>query len=163
MIDWIKPLRKMKACEEALEWAENYDSLEEAWANCERGDWMLWILGKLSGSPRTKSRKKLVLVACQCARLALPYVKEGEERPLKAIETAETWARGESGISLAKVRAATYAATDAAAYAAYAATDAAYAAYAATDAAYAANRMDILKKCADIVRQYYKAPKLERS
>ena len=100
---------------------------------------MLWLLGRLSGKPESESRKKLVLAACQCARLALPYVKKGEARPLKAIETAEAWARGEAGITLGDVRKA---------------AAAAYAAYAASAVAYAA-RVSTLRECADIVRQSY--------
>jgi len=139
---WIEPLKEMNACGDALEWCEGYKSLAGAWAVCQRGDWMLWLLGKLSGKPESDSHKKLVLTACQCARLSLPYVKVGELRPLRAIEAAEAWARGDEGIRREDVRKAADAA-DAAAYAAYAAyaADAAYAAYAAAaaaDAAYAA-------------------------
>ena len=43
---------------------------------------MLWLLGKQSGPPESKSRKKLVLSACKCARLALKHVPKGEKRPL---------------------------------------------------------------------------------
>jgi len=138
---WIEPIADMEACDEAVDWCEQFDSLDEAWQACECGDWMLWLLGMLSGPPESDSRKKLVLVVCQCARLALPYVKKGEMRPLKAIETAEAWARGDEGITLQDVRdAAAYAA--AYAYASYAVTYAAYvavsAASAVTDAAYVA-------------------------
>ena len=72
----------MGACETAIEWGKQYGTTEEAWQVCERGDWMLWLVGKLSGKPETDSRKKLVLVACECTRLALPFVKKGELRPL---------------------------------------------------------------------------------
>ena len=162
---WIRPIKKLGACSEALEWAEDYDNLQDAWDKCERGDWMLWLLGKQAGIPESDSRKKLVLAACQCARLTLPYVKEGEGRPLKAIETAEAWAHSEGGVTLIDVRDAAYSAYAAAyaAYSAYAAAYAAYAAYsayatayAATAAAYAADDRTItLKQCADIVRGYY--------
>ena len=138
MKDWVRKIGELNACREALKWAEGFDSLKEAWAVCERGDWMLWLLGKLSGAPETKSRKKLVLTACECARLSLKYVKKGEERPLKSIETAEKWARGEAGITLDDVGHAAYAANTAAtSYAAYAANTAAtsYAAAAAYSAA----------------------------
>jgi len=151
---WIEPLKEMKACGDALEWCKGYESLVEAWAVCPRGDWMIWLLGKLSGKPVSDSHKKLVLTACQCARLALPYVESGELRPQRAIEAAEAWAKGEGNITLedvinaanaadAAAHAAAYAAADAAAhaaaYAAYAAAHAAYAAaYAAAHAAYAA-------------------------
>lgn len=151
MESWIRPIKKMGACSEALEWAKDYDNLDEAWQVCERGDWMLWLAGKLSGEAGSEKRRVLVSASCQCARLALPYVTKGETRPLRAIETAEKWAKGEDGITLEQVRAAADAADDAAfaAYAAYA--DAAYAyAYAA-----AAARKTVLKQCADIVRGYY--------
>ena len=141
---------------------------------------MLWLLGKWAGDPESDSRKKLVLATCECARLALLYIKKGDTRSLKAIETAEAWARGENGTTLDDVRSAANAAVYAAAYAAYAANAtyaaayaayaayAADAAYAAADAAYAAYaayaaadaRTKILAKCADIVRKHYpKAPR----
>ncbi len=193
MKTWVKPIKEMGACAEGLVFAERYDSLTEAWASCEHGDWMLWLLGKLSGEPGSDSRRKLVLTACKCARLSLQYVQTGETRPLKAIETTEQWANKVNGITLSDVQksayaahAATYAAY-AAAYAAAAAADAAYAAYAAAYAVYAANtavyavyaanaaayaayaanaaaRIDILKKCADIVREIYPvAPTLKEA
>ena len=164
---WIEPIADMEACDEAVDWCEQFDSLDEAWQACERGDWMLWLLGMLSGPPGSGSRKKLVLVVCQCARLALPYVKKGEMRPLKAIETAEAWARGDEGITLQDVRDAAARAASAAsaaarvAYATYAADAAARASDAAaraSDAAY----VDTLRECADIVREYYPvAPSME--
>jgi len=143
--NWIKTLKEMGTCGNALAWCKGYKSLAEAWADCQRGDWMLWLLGELSDKPESVSHKKLVLVACQCARLALPYAKEGELRPLRAIEVTEAWARGDEGIRREDVRkaadaayAAAHAAAYASVYAAYAAADAADAAYAAADAAYAA-------------------------
>ncbi len=182
---WQRTIKRMEPCGDALEWAEGYDTIEEAWEKCERGDWMLWLLEKLSGDPKSEARKKLVLIACRCARLSLPCVKKGEKRPRKAIETAEAWAHGGVGVTLEDVRtaaaaayaayAAAYAAAAyaayAAAYAAYAAHAAAYAAHAAAYAAYAAAdatdaadaRWSTLKKCADIVREYYpEAPTLRR-
>ena len=161
--EYIARIRLLRACPEALRWCAQHASLAAAWAACERGDWMLWLLGKLAGPPKSDSRKALVLAACECARLALPCVSADEERPLKAIETAESWARGEA--SMDDLRAAAYdAAAAAAADAADAAADAAaYAAYAAADAADAADaaayaRARTLTQCADIVRKHYPAP-----
>jgi hypothetical protein len=140
--------------------ARGYDSLDAAWSACDRGDWMLWLLGRVSGAPESEDRKRLVLCACACARTALPFVRSGEERPLRCIETAERWARGEATIG--EVREARRAAAAAAAAAAYAADAAdaadaaAYAAAAAAAAAYAADaRSKALKACADIVRAHY--------
>jgi len=136
-------LKKLNACREAIQWASEQKNQKQAWNDCERGDWMLWLLGKLSGQPESFKRKKLVLAVCECARLSLKYVKKGEERPLKAIETAEKWAKGQTTIE--EVREAAAVASAAYAAAAVAAASAAYAvaaAYAAADvaasAAYAA-------------------------
>ena len=130
----IVTLKKLSACQDAIEYASQFETLEEVWQKCERGDWMLCLAGKLSGEPETTSRKTLVLAACACARLSLKYVAEGETRPIKAIETAERWANGDTTVTLETVRVAA-----SAAYAAYAAVAAdaaaAYAAYAAYAAA----------------------------
>ena len=162
----IKKLKKLHACHEAVEWAEQFNSMQEAWDKCIRGDWMLWLLGKLSGDPDSDSRKELVMIACKCARLALKHVPKGEKRPLKAIKTAEKWTRGKATLQqvrdAAAAAAAAYAAAaaDAADYAAYAADYAADAAAYAADAAYAAARSKTLKKCANIVRKHYPVIKL---
>ena len=172
----IKRLEELEACSEAVEWARDQDNPQQAWDDCERGDWMLWLLGHLSGGPRSKSRKQIVLMACECARLSLKYVPKGEDRPRIAIETAEAWTRGEATLqqvrNAASAAYAAYAAAAAAAYAAYAAYAAAsaayaayayyaYAAYASAAAAYASAAASALNQCADIVRKHYpKAPKL---
>jgi hypothetical protein len=117
-------LAEMGACREAVAWVGTR-TLTEAWAQCERADWMLWLAAKVL------DRKLLVLAACACARTALVHVPPGEDRPLRAIETAERWARGEATEEEVGV-----AVDDA--YAAYAAAAAAYAAAHAADAAYAA-------------------------
>jgi hypothetical protein len=151
-------LRKHGACYGAKDWAKAGDygaDLERAWNECPRGDYLLWIAAKIG-----VDRKLVVLAACACARLALRHVKPGEDRPLKAIETAEAWTRGEATIEQVQqaaayaAAAAAYAAADADA-AAYAAAAAAYAAaaaaYAAAAAAYARQR--VLTQCASIVRE----------
>jgi hypothetical protein len=177
-------LEKLNACSSALRWVSEQKNQQQAWDDCKRGDWMLWLLGKLSGEPESKKRKKLVLTACECARLSLHLVEDGEERPRIAIETAEKWTRGKATIdevikaayasaaaAAAYDSAAAYAAADAAYAAAYAAYDAADAASAAADAAAAAAyasaaaaavmRTTTLQQCADIVRKHYpKVPRL---
>ena len=142
-MEYTEKLGKLGACGGAIHWCEEgkFPTLEKAWQSCERGDWMLWLIGELSGEPTSASRKKLVLAACECARLALPYVTKGEKRPLQAIETAERWANGDETVSLAMVRAA-----------------------AATNAAANAARIKTLKQCADIVRKHYpNSPSLKRT
>jgi hypothetical protein len=183
-IHWTDKLVELNACEEAVEWARKYDTPEKAWTVCKRGDWMLWIAGRLASKSTKNSRARhiVVLAACACARLSLQYVPAGEERPLRAIETAERWARRESGVSLTDVRAATGAvaaaivaiATHSAAAAATAAytaacnahdadADADIAAYASAAATSpydtnASARKRMLKQCADVVRVHIPEP-----
>jgi hypothetical protein len=168
---WSAKLKAKGACSDALAWCKGFRSVKAAWLACERGDWMLWILGRLSGDPDSDSRKAVVLAACACARLALPHWHKrhpDDKRPLTAIETTERWARGEPGVTLDDVRAARTAVASAAASAAAAAASvasaaaaAAYAASAAASvvAAYAADadaaRFVTLKQCAEIVRKHF--------
>ena len=157
----VDNLKKLGACSEAVEWAATQKSMKDAWANCERGDWMLWLLARTKcRKPGVKSRGPLIRAACACVRLSLKYVPKGEKRPLAAIRAAEKWADG--GLAIEVVNDAAYAA-DAAAYAAYAAADAAYAAaYAAANAANAAE-LKVLKMCANIVRKHFPKPPLVRT
>ncbi len=183
---WLKRLKCLDACGSAIEWAKDYPDLAAAWQDCERGDWMLWLIAKYAGRPGGKRRRLLVLAACECARLSLHHVPAREERPLKTIEIAERWARQEAGVSLMNVRAAAAFAAAAGGAAAFAADSAgavaAGAAAAAAAAAFAADAADAvadaagaaasaasaaaggkksLKKWADIVRGPYPQPPIK--
>ena len=164
-------LRRLGVCPEAVVFAETHKTLGAAWTACARGDWMLWYAGKVAGGPTSAGRRKLVLAACACARKTLKHLAKGERRPLAAIRTAERWARGERGVTLAQVDAAAYVANAAAANAA---VNAAYVANAANAAANAANaavntavnantRTEMLARCAVIVRKHYPTPPRDSS
>lgn len=159
-----------RACEPGIADGRRFDTLAEWWANCECGDYMLWLAGKCAGEPGSDLRRPLVLAACECARLTLPYLPKGKtQQSLECIEYTEAWARGKHNDldGIREKAAAAYAA-----YAAYGGAAAAYAAYAisaataavATHAAtYAATvnataRKETLAKCADIVRKHYPQP-----
>jgi hypothetical protein len=122
---YIEELKKLGACRKAIDAAGKYTTSQKLWDDCNRGDWMLWLIARTQ-----HDRKQLVLAACACARLSLKYVPAGEDRPRIAIETAEKWARDE-GATLDDIRAAANA-------------------FAAANAAYAT-----LKKGADIVRGFF--------
>jgi len=178
--DWSYALVKTRACSDAVMWAREQPSYEVAWESCERGDWLLWLAGRRC-TPGDAAHKSVVVAACACARTVLQYVPSGETRPLRAIEAAEAWCRGEA--TLGDVLAASYAAYTAydayaacsacsAAYAAANATNGVYVAYAyaaaanatyATYAAYAADgdaRSRPLASLAVLVRQYVARPEL---
>jgi len=102
MKPYIKKIKKLQACQEAIVWAKEYPTFQEAWDKCERAYWMLWIAGKTCKS--VQRRKQIVLVLCKCARRALKHVPKDEKRPLKAIKTAEKWARNVKGVTLEDMR-----------------------------------------------------------
>jgi len=191
MSSFIDNLKRLGVCPEAIKWAANYKTIEEAWNVCDRGDWLLWYAGKMSGKPGSDRRKKLTLAACQCARLALPYTDD--DRAEQTIVIAEQWALGNESVTLEDVKNAASAAyaSAAAAYSAYSAysasaahaaasaASAASASYASAAASYAvsaasayassyasyasyvafaAAKKEVLKQCADIVRQFYPEP-----
>ena len=112
-------LIKMNACSDAVEWVGRR-SLKTAWAECERGDWMLWLAGRAG-----IDRKTLVLAACDCAEMALKYVPEGENRPANAIKITRAWAEGNATIEEVREARKDAAYAVCAAYAAYAAACAA--------------------------------------
>ena len=130
-----KQIAKFSPCRDAVEWLSDR-TLADAWRDCQRGDWLLWLADRLK-----IERRLLVDTACDCAEPALAYVPPGERRPWWALVVARANAD-------AAVSAATYAT-----YAANAAADAAAATYAsaASDAANAA-RASSLAHSADLVR-----------
>jgi hypothetical protein len=145
MESFQEKLRGMEACHEAVAWVGDR-TLEEAWLECERADWMLWLAAKMLGQSGWPSHQDLVLAACDCAETALKYVPEGEERPRLAIQAARAWAenpceetRSDAAAHASAAHAAAHA-SDAAAYAAYSAAAAhAHAAHAHAAAHYASD------------------------
>ena len=131
-----KKLLKINACKDGMEWLAD-QTAPDAWANCKRGDWMLWVASRCGVDLQT-----ITLTKVRCARLVQHLMQD--QRSLHALDVAEQFALGaatrEQLADAADAAADAYAynsATAAAAYAAYAAADgAAYTAYAA-DAAYA--------------------------
>ena len=174
---WSELLLQINAYSNCYYYARTI-SYKEFWDNSPRGDWLLHFVCNEGSTPR----KLIVKAACQCARLSLPYVKQGELRPLKAIETTERWLEDKATIEEVKLAADAaydayaydydaadaYAAAYAAYYAAYAAYAAAayYAAYAASDAASDASaasaasavKKEMQQKTADIVRRTIPMP-----
>jgi hypothetical protein len=163
-------LIRLRACEEARTWAKG-KTLEEVWSGCDRGDWLLWLAGRMADEPGWPTHKQVVLAVCGCAERALQFVPAGEDGPLKCLKVVRAWATGNATLDEVREarRAAATAYADAAAAdaaaAAYAADAAAgdAAAYAAADAAYAyaaaaAARLQSLSKSADIVRAALPAP-----
>ena len=128
-------LKSLNACSDAVQWAKQFKTINEAWQVCERGDWMMWLLKK-----RGISKEQSVTLAVKFAERVLPIFEQKypkDKRPRKAINAARVWLKNptEKNRIAAAAAAAAAAAYDAAFAAAYTAYTAAYAAYAAADAA----------------------------
>jgi hypothetical protein len=131
----ISRIHKFMPCADGVKWLADCTNLDEAWASCPRGDWMLWAAAKLD-----VSRPLVVRAACACARTALRFVPVDDDRPRLAIEAAEAWVENPTEENAEKVKAAAaYAAYAAAAASAYYAAASAYSAYSAASAYAAAS------------------------
>ena len=83
-----KLLAKLGACGEARHEADG-KSLEEVWATCQRGDWMLWLAQHVR-----VNIKLLMLAKCDCAEQAIQYTTSAQ--PAVTIAVARRWAVGEA-------------------------------------------------------------------
>ena len=156
----LTTLTGLNACTDAKEWVLSLNddvSNEAAWTACERGDWMVWLIGALHRRDAI-TRQVLTLATVACTRTALPRLagRPAESAVSALLDATERWCRGEADMPVVKdARDAVYRARDeawkayqaarriywdaidrrnAAAAAAYAAAAAAYAADAAADA-----------------------------
>ena len=140
-------LIRLDACPPAVTWASRRRNPQKAWAECQDGSWMLWLIGRCTTSaPWSDERKPLAAASVACARLALPIYETrypGDDRVRRCLDVTEAWTRGEATVG--ELQAARSAA-------------AAASAYAATDAAAATVEQNTLAQCADIVRLHFPAP-----
>ena len=98
MKHWSNKLLALDACQEAIDWAKRQPTLVRAWKNCERGDWMLWLLAIKCKSKTT--HRQIVLAARGWARLALRFIPPTGKRPLHAIEATEAWTKPRGIVSI---------------------------------------------------------------
>ena len=156
-------LKKLLACNDAINWVGER-TIEEAWAECERGDWMLWYYANVFPN----NIRELTLAKAHCANTVRHLMKD--ERSLKAVDIAISFGEGNISkddlqVSASAADAYASAADYASAYAATAATTSAYAATAAASAAayssvdaaaYVYAATENRKLTADICRKYLK-------
>ena len=93
-------LRAMGACREAVEWSKG-KTFSEAWQQCERPDWMVWLCGRMCGAAGWATRQQIVLLVCEFAESSLSIFEKrypNDQRPRKAIEAARAWANGDATV-----------------------------------------------------------------
>ena len=110
------------ACLEGKDFALTHMTLADVFDNCQRGDWMMWMLRKAGKI----DKKTAVKLACEFALRVLPIYekKYSHKEPRQAIEAALAWIDDPTE---EKRLVCKNAAAAAAANAAYVAADAAYA------------------------------------
>ena len=92
MSEFRQLLERLDACEDALAWIGERD-LRTAWAECERGDWMLWLICERQHEMGIDDRA-LYRIACDCSEAALVNATPGDDRPRLAIEARRGWLVG---------------------------------------------------------------------
>jgi len=85
-------LKELDACDDAIQWAKDYDTLQQAWDNCQRSDWMFWLINKM----RFSNDKDLRLMAVAFARQVQHLMKD--QRSINALDVAERYANGEATV-----------------------------------------------------------------
>lgn len=139
-------IEKYGACEDAIEFRKGFETFQEAWAACPRGDWMLWIAKRLDVDLKT-----LTLAKVKCASTVRHLMKD--ERSIKALDVALLFAEGKATREELDADAADADAAYASAYAAYASAAAYAAASASADAARQAATEQNQKSTAEICRE----------
>ena len=81
-------LTPFKPCREGLDYYNRKSSFEEAWRDCERGDWMLWIAKKSGIDDRLLTRAKAL-----CANTVRHLMTD--KRSTAAVDAALRYAAGE--------------------------------------------------------------------
>jgi hypothetical protein len=94
-----KQLAKLNTCSEAIKWVKN-KTAKEAWDTCQRGDWMLQLIGKTDKSNNwSKERKPLVQIALDCAMLVEPHFSNNNNNQLAfiwCVDATQRWIDGEN-------------------------------------------------------------------
>ena len=110
--------KKHDACDDGAAFAARFSTLHDVWANCQRVDWLLWMLAKSQTGCDRKYRK----FACWRAEHTPGAAKLSDPRSIAAVRCAERYADGDaSDKELSAARSAAWAAARSAAWAAWAA------------------------------------------
>ena len=85
-MNFKKRLNELKACGEAVLWLKDRTP-EQALAECERGDWLLWWFDKEKDTEGFPDNRKIILTKARCAKLVIHLMKD--ERSINAADVAD--------------------------------------------------------------------------
>lgn len=83
-------LKKLNACQPAIEWAGD-KTWEEIYKTCHRGDWLLWLFKKTMEDNEANLRL-LTLAKGHCAATVLHLMKD--EKSINAVKVAIAFGEG---------------------------------------------------------------------
>ena len=96
----VDRLASIEACKPGTDWTKIQAMPDQAWSDCERGDWLMWLLGATcAGEPWSDHRKPLVRILAECLAWILPKFPRGELRPRRMREVLAEWVNGTAGES----------------------------------------------------------------
>lgn len=87
-MEHIEKLSKLRACGHAIRFAQNFDSIEETLRNCNEGEYIFWLAGRIG-----VNKYKLIFAQSLCAEMIIRLMKD--KRSKKAIRIAKEYGRGE--------------------------------------------------------------------
>jgi hypothetical protein len=84
------------ACYSAVEWAAEQKNKEDAWQNCQRGDWMIWYVSRMCcKNIDSKISRKLMLAICDCLLLKSKHREPLNRDQLRLVRLMKAWANKE--------------------------------------------------------------------
>jgi hypothetical protein len=83
-------LNELGACQAFVAWVGDR-TLEEAWAECHRGDWMMVVLGHQAGRPGWPSQKDVVRITIDVLWEKITGIDGGFEATANGIMKLENW------------------------------------------------------------------------
>lgn len=80
-------IKKYAPCLDGAEFAGQFETMSEVWENCQRPEWLFWILEKHAPLEKAQS----VTLAIAFAESALEHWTSDDQRPRQAIDAARAW------------------------------------------------------------------------
>jgi hypothetical protein len=133
----LKKLESLNPCADGLAWGKTQNSLHDVYENCERGDWMIWIL--IRSKKLTKTQATEIAITCAKHVYHDPDWNRWADAWLDGSDRTKASAASAANAASAAWVPSAASAAERAAYWAASASSAARAARAAASAASAAN------------------------
>jgi hypothetical protein len=95
--DLRRILREFIVCPDGLDWAKER-TIDEAFHDCQRADWLLYLGGLMAGRPGWPGVDEIVALSADCARTALRFIPRHVDAPRKVLGVAREFVHGVSSV-----------------------------------------------------------------